>query len=188
MLLLDHCSIQHPIASLFFSKRIAMKMNFHNSLFDGRTKATVTSSERTDTMSWLLPYGLWYFCPRGNQYTQVFLLPVLRSAALAVEGWSLNLNRLQDWMQTLNLASNACSSAVGIDATLIRLASPLLESTNWDEVDLSDSLDAAKKRLLLKSNRLGRWNCFRSSYFPLFLFLLSLQICKPVYLEGKTKS
>jgi hypothetical protein len=53
-------------------------------------------------------------------------------------------------MQTLNLASNACSSAVGIDATLIRLASPLLESTNWDEVDLSDSLDAAKKKTFTK--------------------------------------
>ena len=73
-----------------------MKMNFHNSLFDGRTKATVTSSERTDTMSWLTPEWFVIFLPRGNQYTQVFLLPVLRSAAPAVEGWSLNLNRLQD--------------------------------------------------------------------------------------------
>jgi hypothetical protein len=36
------------------------------------------------------------FLPRGNQYTQVFLLPVLRIAALALEGWSLNVNDLED--------------------------------------------------------------------------------------------
>jgi hypothetical protein len=36
------------------------------------------------------------FLPRGNQYTQVFLLPALRIAALALEGWSLNVNDLED--------------------------------------------------------------------------------------------
>jgi hypothetical protein len=40
----------------------------------------------------------WFviFMPIGYQYTQVCLLPVLHNAAPALEGWSLNVNDLED--------------------------------------------------------------------------------------------
>jgi hypothetical protein len=72
-----------------------MKINFHNCFLDGRTKPR-SHPVRDGYRVVAAPEWFVIFLPRGNQYTQVFLLPVLRIAALALEGWSLNVNDLED--------------------------------------------------------------------------------------------
>lgn len=130
--------------SFFFFPETAIKINFHNCPFDGRTKPRSHLQKEDGYRVVAAPEWFVIFLPIGYQYTQVFLLPALRIAAPALEGWSLNLNDLEGWMQTLNLASNTCSCAIGIDVTLVGLGPSHACVNKPDRIDVSSSLDCRK--------------------------------------------
>jgi hypothetical protein len=118
--------------SFFFSQRLQWKW-WMNTIFIATSLMEESSHSHISKDGYcILTAPDWFviFMPIGYQYTQVCLLPALRSAALALEGWSLNVNDLEDWMQTPNLASNTYSSAVGIDTALVGLGPSLLASTS----------------------------------------------------------